>query len=133
MLRYHNLYHDLLNIVIIIVAGRGRMTAWRVLGHAIQNLVVPGDSIRGGDYARRGLLTRRTAQAVAAHLGVEIRKGRDRRWRRGRDSGRNLRALLLHLFLGLTQLQTIQTTKFRILLALVGYTGRPSRRVVHEF
>ena len=42
MLRYHNLYHDLLSIVIIIVAGRGRVTAWRVLGHAIQNLVVSG-------------------------------------------------------------------------------------------
>jgi hypothetical protein len=38
----------------------------------IQNLAVPAGSIHGGDYARRGLLTGRTA-----HLDVEIRKRRD--------------------------------------------------------
>jgi hypothetical protein len=73
-------YHDLLIILAYCdgIRGRsGRVDARGFLRLGIQNSAVPGDSIRGGDDTRRGLLTRRTA--VAAQLGIEIRKRRDRR------------------------------------------------------
>ena len=71
-------YHDLLIILAYGngIRGRGSVIARRFFGPAIRDPAIPSGGIRGRDDAGRGLLTRRTA--VTAHLGIEVRKRRDR-------------------------------------------------------